>query len=289
MSIQNFFMSVIKPKQIQKIDKYLLLNYPRIWASRVHYVAYYGFIANITFNFLVFFFVHPKNINEYINYVIALIMLIQGGVLVLWIIKSTNFNVEKEFGNTSNIGSFAEIFVTIICIGIINSSSLTTTFTAIYRCARINSNFDGRNFPVMSQWSVQLLFITILIFLMTIRKYTAWSTIGKICIYFLALVVATTFLWITLDVLRIPDTREALVLALSIVSLYVAYNSISLVFIAKFDSFKLINFAVLPAVLTILFIIISGKFISMLWLSLAIYSILYPFCKRVLNRSLSLA
>ena len=38
MNIPNFLLTLANPKQLQKIDRYLLLNYPRFWVTKVHYV-----------------------------------------------------------------------------------------------------------------------------------------------------------------------------------------------------------------------------------------------------------
>jgi len=41
MNIPNFLRILTNPKQLQKIDRYLLLNYPRFWVTKVHYCIYY--------------------------------------------------------------------------------------------------------------------------------------------------------------------------------------------------------------------------------------------------------
>ena len=137
MNIPNFLLTLTNPKQLQKIDRYFLLNHPRFWVTKVHYVIYYGILANIILNLLIFAIINPKIIDEFIQYFIVLIMLIEAGIFMFWFDKQSVYNVEKEYGNTSSGIGFVEIIIYALCAVIITSSSLTMTTTAMYRTASL--------------------------------------------------------------------------------------------------------------------------------------------------------
>ena len=77
MKIVQSIKSFLNPEFIQKADHFLLINYPRIWSSRIHYVAYYGLLANIILNLLVLIFLQPHQIDEFINIIILIVMVIE--------------------------------------------------------------------------------------------------------------------------------------------------------------------------------------------------------------------
>lgn len=117
----------------------MLLNYPRIWISKIHYVFYYGVWANVILNFLVFIFFSESSqshlIDEFISFIIFIVMLIEVGAFFYWFLKQCLFNIEKEYGNFHFTDGIVEIVIYTICTLIIISSSLTMTATAIHRVA----------------------------------------------------------------------------------------------------------------------------------------------------------
>ena len=43
----QIIQKIINPKFLQDIDQTYLLNHPRLWASRIHYLIYYSIICSI--------------------------------------------------------------------------------------------------------------------------------------------------------------------------------------------------------------------------------------------------
>ncbi|NEP89666.1 MAG: hypothetical protein F6K18_24100 [Okeania sp. SIO2C2] len=127
----------LNPGFIKRLDRYLLLNHPRLWISKIHYVFYYGLWANVILNFLVFIFFSESSqshlINEFISFIIVIVMLIELAAFVYWFLKQCLFNIEKEYGNFHFTDGIVEIVVYTMCTLIIISSSLTMTVTAIHK------------------------------------------------------------------------------------------------------------------------------------------------------------
>lgn len=147
MNIKEIILNCIKPKFLQKLDRYLLLNYPRIWITKIHYIFYYGLLANMILNLLVFLFIQSHQIHEFIRFIIVLVIIIEVILYIVWYNLQFLFSVEQEYGNINYFSIFSEIIIYTICTLIIISCSLTMTATAIYKVAYfdqpiINENTD---------------------------------------------------------------------------------------------------------------------------------------------------
>lgn len=138
MKTPQIILNCINPKVLQKADKYLLLNYPRIWVTKIHYVFYYGLLANIILNSLVRLLIQPHQIDEFIRFIIVIVMLAELVAFVYWFRRQCLFNLEQEYGETNWINEFLEIIIYTICTLIIISCSVTMTWTAIDKIANID-------------------------------------------------------------------------------------------------------------------------------------------------------
>lgn len=330
MNIPNFLRILTNPKQLQKIDRYLLLNYPRFWVTKVHYCIYYGLLVNLILNLFVFLTINPKIIDEFIQYFIVLIMFVEAGIFIFWIVKQSLYNVEKEYGNTSSGIGLLEIIIYTLCAVIITSSSLTMTATAMYRtaslvrmetsteCSEVEvSHFQTpykdevqvcrsmRDFlggssnynyflPYEIHWFFHTIFLMLGIFLLVIRKYSNWATMGWIGLYVLALIIATIFLGIVLSSLSQNELSWLIILILLNIVLF--FQSTSLTMRRRFDNFQFISFAILPIALGVLISsIVSGSANSSfrtntiaLIMFFVFYIFIFPLYKLILNRTLAL-
>lgn len=136
MKISQIILYCINLKFLQKLDKNLLLNNPRIWVTKIHYVLIYGLIANLILNLLVIFLIQDNQIDEFVNIIIPLVMLAEVGVFIYWFYQQISFNIEQEYGNTHYFYGFLEVVLYSFCTFIIISSSLTMTWTAINEVAK---------------------------------------------------------------------------------------------------------------------------------------------------------
>ena len=137
MKILDSILNLLNPKWLKKIDRYLLLNYPRFWVTKIHYVIYNGLLVNIVFNLFVFIFLDSTQIGEFLWYFVSFVMSCEIAVLIFWFIQQSLYNSENEYCNTHYTIELLETIICIICIIIISSTSLTTTATAIYKTANV--------------------------------------------------------------------------------------------------------------------------------------------------------
>lgn len=330
MNIPNFLRILTNPKQLQKIDRYLLLNYPRFWVTKVHYCIYYGLLVNLILNLFVFLTINPKIIDEFIQYFIVLIMFVEAGIFIFWIVKQSLYNVEKEYGNTSSGIGLLEIIIYTLCAVIITSSSLTMTATAMYRtaslvrmetstgcsevevshfqtpykdevqvCRSMRDFLDGSSnynyfLPYEIHWFFHTIFLMLGIFLLVIRKYSNWATMGWIGLYVLALIIATIFLGIVLSSLSQNELSWLIILILLNIVLF--FQSTSLTMRRRFDNFQFISFAILPIALgvlisSIVFGSVNNSFRTntiALIMFFVFYIFIFPLYKLILNRTLAL-
>ncbi|MFN0204565.1 MAG: hypothetical protein ACKVTZ_23820 [Bacteroidia bacterium] len=89
------------PPFMQKIDKHLLLHHPSIWATKIHYVAF--FLGIYTVFLRAFSAIYPIRLEnltdpEYHFWVSAIPLMIAFGV---WVYQLTLFKVENQFGQTN--------------------------------------------------------------------------------------------------------------------------------------------------------------------------------------------
>ena len=137
MKILDSILNLLNPKWLKKIDRYLLLNYPRFWVTKIHYVIYNGLLVNIVFNLFVFIFLDSTQIGEFLWYFVSFVMSCEIAILIFWFIQQSLYNSENEYCNTHYTIELLETIICIICIIIISSTSLTTTATAIYKTANV--------------------------------------------------------------------------------------------------------------------------------------------------------
>ena len=136
MRIKQKFDNIYNPIWLINLDGYLLLNYPRLWVTKLHYVFYYGLLINVVLFLLVWIAIKPHQLDEFINWIIPLVMVIELFIFIFWFFKQLQFNVEKEFGDTNYIANFLAIVFYIICTLIIISPSFFMTLSAIHTVAR---------------------------------------------------------------------------------------------------------------------------------------------------------
>ena len=331
-------------------------------------------------NLFVFAIINPKVIDEFIQYFIVLIMLIEAGIFIFWFVKQSVYNVEKEYGNTSSGVGLVEIIIYTLCAVIITSSSLTMTATAMYRTTSLVGmkpfpltqctvqvsnlkksgkhpamepitieqeliaveqkpssivqkfeavdqstsyndyvcddilNFISRGYreghsyhgylPYEIHWWFHTIFLMLGIFLLVIRKYSNWSTLGWTGLYLLSLITASIFSGIVLSSLRLIGSisedldkdESSWLIILIILTMLLVWQSIRLTTLRRFDHFKFINFAVLPIALGVLISVIVLFFpgssvmenTKVLVVFFVFYISVFPVYKAILNRTLAL-
>jgi hypothetical protein len=144
--------SFFNPQFLQKIDRYLLVNYPRLWASRIHSVLFYGLISNVLVGLFVSIAFVPKITGNYYSYYgnylssstlyynlpgwVWFIVVPEIFLFIYWIYTQSWFNIEVNYGKTSSPTGIGEIFIYLACSFIFFSSSLTALTFGIIKTAR---------------------------------------------------------------------------------------------------------------------------------------------------------
>jgi hypothetical protein len=136
-------LDFFNPGFIRRIDRYLLLYYPRLWATKFHYVILYGVLANLFGAVIIFIFIRPYQIGDFNNTFIWIIILIEIAAFIFWLNTQALFSVELEYGNTHYSVGIVETIVYTICTASIFSSSVLMMLTGVYKIdsdLQLNSN-----------------------------------------------------------------------------------------------------------------------------------------------------
>lgn len=148
MKILRSKLVIPRFKFLEKIDRYLLANFPRLWDSRIHYVLFYGLLANIFIGLIVYTLFRPKLIVGsdpiFFNYyvpeynltgLIWLIILPEAIVFIIWFYSQSFFNIESDYGNTHYAVGLIETLIFLVCAFLIFSPSLTALVMGINKTA----------------------------------------------------------------------------------------------------------------------------------------------------------
>lgn len=123
-------MKKLVPIFLKKLDDYLLLNYPLLWISKIHYVLFFSLIL---FGFsAIAGLIIPLNLSQTQDlglwYTMFTIIAIIG--LCFWIYWNVIFNIEKKFGLRHWADEYKVFFLGFISVLLFLSCPLP--FTAIY-------------------------------------------------------------------------------------------------------------------------------------------------------------
>lgn len=316
-------LNYLNPAFMRKIDRYLLLNFPRFWATKFHYVIFYGLIANILASLIVFISIKPEQPGDFpINSIWVVFFLVEVVVSIFWLNSQTVINVEKEYGITHYGIGIIETIVYTICIFVIFSSSLTMTITGIHRVAQIcerqnlSSSFCKQalgfvggggsfyEFDTIMSW--HLIFIASWVLSVVILKHANWRILIFAFIYLLFFLTVGTLMAIILedsrldfevlgDLLRISKDNMPVWIVATFLFLFMFLISMSLIGAKKYKRFALINFVSLPIPAAFLFLLLpltewgdEGDLLSILIFFYIVYLLYTPIQKKLLIHVLSL-
>ncbi|MEH2258980.1 hypothetical protein [Nostoc sp.] len=139
MNKNNDFSEYIHPTILRRIDKKLLLNYPKVWSIRIHYILYFTLIA-IPISLLLKRIFTPwlieaikKNTFGYSSsplspiYFVGFCTVIFYIILLLfWLDYVNKYSVEREFGS-SRVNPIIEAWLYWVC-----SALMATPFLVVF-------------------------------------------------------------------------------------------------------------------------------------------------------------
>lgn len=130
----------LAPGFINKLDRWLLLNRPDTWATRIHLVLYYLLLFIAVFTLISFLLPENPLVRTYMPFVSVGIGLLALMGLIVWLIYLFRFNVFKQFGIVKagdRIKNFVFFYVTIFSI------ACTVIIPEIVETIRVNSKFSS--------------------------------------------------------------------------------------------------------------------------------------------------
>lgn len=119
----------LMPGFMKALDRYLLVNHPHVWITRVHHVLFFAVIINIVAALLGLVF--PISLMQVVDIDMwfGFFTIISIVCMAIWVYRFVLFNVEKNFGNRSWAQEFLNFFLALICV--LSLSCLPFTFTKV--------------------------------------------------------------------------------------------------------------------------------------------------------------
>ena len=284
MKTSQTIFNGINPKFLQKLDKYLLLNYPRIWVTKIHYVFYYGLLANIILNLLIFFLIQPNQINKFIGFIMTLVMLAELVAFVYWFRRQCLFNLEQDCGDTNWINEFLGIIIYSFCILLIVSSSLIVSLRLDNQYLYESSYFH-------------LFFIISATMIVDQKKYSKRGDFFYLLVYIMYLVGIGCWLFLLISPFFNIDNDESLFWLSTIIIFFIVmflfFASCKLVEKKIYDQFLYTSFMIMPIAVFVLTLTINTKFKifdfkDFIIVFLSLFLFFSPLQKWILNRTQSL-
>ncbi|MDJ0729685.1 MAG: hypothetical protein QNJ33_06795 [Crocosphaera sp.] len=136
--ILKYIKKVLNPNFLQQIDQEFLLNHPRLWTLKIHYLCYYVGIVNVLlligFCLYRFKIYHTTTLRE----VKVVFFTINSIVIIGWVILQFYYNVaynpEKQFGEVDfNKGWLFDIFGYLLCFIILSSPGIIFCLMVQYK------------------------------------------------------------------------------------------------------------------------------------------------------------
>lgn len=127
-------------KFLNTLDQILLLKYPKVWISKIHYVAFYGisiWLLSALIGLIIP--VTPSN-TEDIGLWYFLISIISFILFCFWIYRYVVFNNEKKYGIQNWGDSYLNFSLTIICVSFYTLAPVPFSVTYNQRVANFVSD-----------------------------------------------------------------------------------------------------------------------------------------------------
>ncbi|MBW4614568.1 MAG: hypothetical protein KME21_15090 [Desmonostoc vinosum HA7617-LM4] len=149
-STKYLLAKILSPQALQKFDRYLLLNQPRLWVFKLHYVAYYALLANLLIIFLVIIYpIKPDHV--FIFSQINFIFLPAVGITAFyyWWIQQYLYDVKKQYNKIPKKYGFLEILGYATCIVLIASGAITFNLSMSCKMMQVVATHNQLNIDLL--------------------------------------------------------------------------------------------------------------------------------------------
>ncbi|MDJ0735927.1 MAG: hypothetical protein QNJ47_17990 [Nostocaceae cyanobacterium] len=126
--LKQLISTILKPRFLQRIDRYLLLNRPRLWAMRIHDAYYYGLLADSLIISLIIIFPFQAHHIQHL-WKVGIIVLAVDLILLKYVLGKQRYDVAREYGNTIKSKGYLQIMGYMACIIILISPTLIFPWT----------------------------------------------------------------------------------------------------------------------------------------------------------------
>ncbi len=112
---------MLNPNFLKRIDRYLLLNYPLVWTSKLHYVTYY---------WLILFLLHIpiatiSNLDDLstndIEVFYSFTAFVVAALIIIWLVFYLRHNSSKQFGKRTPGREWVNMLCSFLCLVMISS------------------------------------------------------------------------------------------------------------------------------------------------------------------------
>lgn len=122
-TMAKYLLKVVNPKCLQKIDRNFLLNRPKFWSLKLHYILYYALIADFLIAFLVVIFPisSPTQLPKLLITGLVIIPIAETILLFYWLYIQFLLNRERRYGHIRKWNGLLELLSYSVCITLIAS------------------------------------------------------------------------------------------------------------------------------------------------------------------------
>ncbi len=115
------FKQILMPQFLNQLNQHLLLKYPLVWSSRIHFVAWYTLLAWALLIGFAFVFPDETMSSGFLGFYWLLIVLCALSGLVIWLIFLFRHNSTKQFGLRVPGREWINMSLHFICLTLISS------------------------------------------------------------------------------------------------------------------------------------------------------------------------
>ncbi|MDP2385589.1 MAG: hypothetical protein Q8M29_04405 [Bacteroidota bacterium] len=130
-------ISVLVPGFLKRLDAKLLVKYPILWGSKLHFVAYYSLLLWVLTSLIAL--VIPIDLTDMVGNGLyyTFFTIISIVLLCVWLYRNALFNIESEYGNRKKTDEYKVFFVNFLCVFLL--FSFAYPFSYVYNIRVANS------------------------------------------------------------------------------------------------------------------------------------------------------
>lgn len=203
---------ILNPNFLQRIDQGYLLNYPRLWTSRIHYIIYYSIIGSL-FQ-LLFLNRFEINFERPLN-VIMMFCGFELGFLIIgyWfyqqLVYNQNFNILQQYGIIQPHWEWLKDFCfNLICFLISSCTFLMLLTRIVMLLTRIVIEINTANFMLILFFTLFCIFCHLNL-LISLQKYTDFKYFSlSLIIFTCGLIAFATLTDLLLNLFSLTNTAQ---------------------------------------------------------------------------------